>query len=141
MRNSTACCQSPSHQTRPLNASASAHQNTVHKADSRSVGSCASRWNTNMSNNSKTAVPAQKATHSQGGTSKGGTDAELAALAANKSTANSPGENPAVSGRFRRHGLCNHRPCRPFQQPPRLRRLRPNSHEHLQPLGEAAALR
>src|SRR5262245_11974353 len=47
IKNSSARWLPNFHQISPLNASANPHQNTVHAADSRSDGSCVSRWNTN----------------------------------------------------------------------------------------------
>ena len=88
MRNSIDVLPSPSHQTRPLNASASAHQKTVQLADSRKRRLVGVRDETRTGRApAASAVPAQNATHSQIGTTSGGTAAELAALAANNSTA------------------------------------------------------
>jgi hypothetical protein len=46
-----------------------------------------------MSSSNSAIVPAQKATHIQGGTANGGTAVELAALAAASSTIESPDNN------------------------------------------------
>src|SRR3989304_2263041 len=56
-----ACLWPKLHQIQPLNASARLHQKTVHMADSRSVGSWACRWKTDMSRISSATVPAPKA--------------------------------------------------------------------------------
>ena len=107
----------PATRSRPLKASASVHQKTVHQADSRSVGSCACRWNTNMSSTSSATVPAQKATHSQMGTSNGGTADEVVAAAANNSTAMFLVFLVRRASRCSPLRLRNDRHCRELQQP------------------------
>src|SRR5262245_59327339 len=63
-----ACLYPAQDQIQALKTSARLHQNRVHRADSRSVGSCEWRWKTNMSSTSSTTVPMQNATQYMGGT-------------------------------------------------------------------------
>src|SRR3989304_2762201 len=116
MKNSSACWAPDHHHTKPLNTSARAIQKTVHNADSRSDGSWESRWNTNMSNSSKTAVPAQKATQPQAGTTKGGAAAGGTAPRATRFTGRAQkrggGSGTAGPGAWVR----NHRRGRDLQQ-------------------------